>query len=106
MTVPGTRPRARKTLRATVLLGVLLAGATAGAGIVTAAPTSPIPPRLSQLSAEQQSWRDSDGVIWCPAHPQFPGCKPSGPSGPVLGYRYPAEDTAFTVWVRIAGGRR
>ncbi|WP_280404418.1 hypothetical protein [Nocardia brasiliensis] len=103
MTVPGARAGARKTLRPMVFLGVLLAVLTAGPGIVTAAPASDIPQRLSELSTEQQSWRDADDVIWCSAHPQFTGCAETGAA---LGYRYPADDTPFVVRVSGEGGAR
>ncbi|MGV9679141.1 hypothetical protein ACWDSJ_28000 [Nocardia sp. NPDC003482] len=75
-----------------LLLGLLLALLVAGpATLASAAPPPNMPQKLSELSAEQKSWRDSDGVIWCSQHPQFPGCD----GNPDTGYRYPDDDTAF-----------
>ncbi|WP_169335955.1 hypothetical protein, partial [Nocardia tenerifensis] len=72
------------------LLLVLLAG-VAGPGTLASAAPPQMPQKLSELSAEQKSWRDSDGVIWCSAHPQFPGCA----DNPDTGYLYPNDDTLY-----------
>ncbi|WP_446225111.1 hypothetical protein ACTWPB_08360 [Nocardia sp. IBHARD005] len=79
-------------LRPIVLVGLLLALLMGPATLVSAAPPPPdMPQKLSELSAEQKSWRDTDGVIWCSQHSQFPGCE----AKPDTGYLYPNDDTLF-----------
>ncbi|GGK62936.1 hypothetical protein [Nocardia camponoti] len=79
-------------LRPLALVGMLLALLVGPVALVSAEPPPPdMPQKLSELSAEQKSWRDSDGVIWCSQHPQFPGCGKK----PDTGYLYPNDDTAF-----------
>ncbi|EHI39063.1 hypothetical protein OPAG_08319 [Rhodococcus opacus PD630] len=51
------------------------------------------PTNLEALTAEQQSWRDTEGVIWCKDHTDFPGCA----DNPDKGYVYPSDNTGFTV---------
>ncbi|MGW5453120.1 hypothetical protein [Nocardia sp. NPDC003979] len=79
-------------LRPLALVGMLLALLVGPVAVVAAEPAPPnMPQKLSELSAEQKSWRDADGVIWCSQHPQFPGCADK----PDTGYLYPNDDTAF-----------
>ncbi|MFF5035698.1 hypothetical protein [Nocardia salmonicida] len=79
-------------LRPIALVGMLLALMMGPAALVSAEPPPPnMPQKLSELSSEQKSWRDTDGVIWCSQHPQFPGCE----NKPDTGYLYPNDDTAF-----------
>ncbi|WP_278262814.1 hypothetical protein [Nocardia sp. AG03] len=77
------------TLRPIALVGMLLALLVGPMALAAAEPA--MPQKLSELSAEQKSWRDTDGVIWCSQHPQFPGCEDK----PDTGYLYPNDDTAF-----------
>ncbi|MBC7300094.1 MULTISPECIES: hypothetical protein [Nocardia] len=79
-------------LRPIALVGMLLALMMGPAALVSAEPPPPgMPQKLSELSSEQKSWRDADGVIWCSQHPQFPGCE----NKPDTGYLYSNDDTAF-----------
>ncbi|MBF6137757.1 hypothetical protein IU501_32830 [Nocardia otitidiscaviarum] len=95
MSVPGARAGARKTLRPVVFLGVLLALLVAGpAALVSAVPPPDMPQKLSELTAEQKSWRDAEGIIWCSDHPQFVGC---GADDQNAGFNYPNDDTLFRV---------
>lgn len=54
------------------------------------APTAP-PARLSDLSPEQKSWRDPQGVIWCSDHADFANCA----SNSTGGFRYSEDNTPF-----------
>jgi type IV secretion system protein TrbL len=83
--------RTRSRLRPLVLVGLLLALLVASPALVSAAPPPDMPQKLSELTAEQKSWRDADGVIWCSKHPQFPGCE----GNPDTGYLYPNDDTLY-----------
>ncbi|WP_216892150.1 hypothetical protein [Nocardia alni] len=57
-------------------------------------PPKPAPTRLSDLTPEQRSWRDNDGVISCSAHPTFPTCATTPGS---VGINYPDDNTPFLV---------
>ncbi|WP_280471289.1 hypothetical protein [Nocardia cyriacigeorgica] len=102
MTVPGARAGARAMLRPMVFLGVLLAALVAGPGIVAAQPPANMPQKLSELTAEQKSWRDADGVIWCSEHPEFPGCE----GNPDTGYLYPNDDTLYRAQINNGARER
>ncbi|MGW5569773.1 hypothetical protein ACWEVD_01115 [Nocardia thailandica] len=79
------------------VLGLLLTMTT-----VTTAAADPadIPQKYSDLTAEQKSWRDSQGVIWCGDHPAFPGCE----GNPNQGYNYPSDNSLFTVQLNRNNG--
>ncbi len=53
----------------------------------------PAPIRLSDLTPEQRSWRDRDGVISCSAHSTFPTCSTT----PEAGIEYPDDNSPFSV---------
>jgi hypothetical protein len=51
---------------------------------------------LSDLTPEQRSWRDDNGVISCTGHPSFPTCSTSDPSLNT-GFVYDDDNAPFTV---------
>ncbi|WP_067885302.1 hypothetical protein [Nocardia vaccinii] len=89
-----------------MLVGLVLAvlavtgaagSAHAGPPAPPSAPPRPAPTRLSDLTPEQRSWRDSDGVISCSAHPTFPTCSTTPDAA---GVRYPDDNSPFLVQMR------
>lgn len=79
-----------------VLTGV---GGAAHADPPQPPPSTPrlAPTRLSDLTPEQRSWRDGDGVISCSAHPTFPTCSTTPNE---VGVDYPDDNSAYLVRIK------
>ncbi|MGF0320718.1 hypothetical protein [Nocardia fluminea] len=88
---------AARTLVVALLAVTALLGATSTAA---AQPNADIPQKYSELSEEQKSWRDAQGVIWCGDHSNFPGCA----ENPNQGYNYPTDNSLFTVQLNRGNG--
>lgn len=79
--------------RCFIVLFAAVAALLLGGAPATAQPQTSTPPETAaDLTAEQKSWRDSENVIWCADHSDFPGC-----DDPSMGFKYLDDNTAFTV---------
>ncbi|GGK68779.1 hypothetical protein GCM10011591_46110 [Nocardia camponoti] len=84
-----------------VLLAIVAVSAVLGTGSTAMAqPAANIPQKYSELTEEQKSWRDAQGVIWCGDHSEFPGCA----GNPTQGYSYPSDNSLFTVLLNRDNG--
>ncbi|MDV2477256.1 hypothetical protein F8M49_21810 [Rhodococcus zopfii] len=79
-------------VRIAALSVVLLTVAMSSGAIAVAQPAAP--QTLEELSPEEKSWRDAQGVIWCSDH-EFILCADLE-NREARGFRYPNDNTAYT----------
>lgn len=95
MRIPTSRWPHSILARIAVLSVVLLTVAMSSGAIAVAQDSAP--QTLEELSPEEKSWRDAQGVIWCSDHEFILCADLEDREG--RGFRYPNDNTAYTALV-------